>query len=89
MQQGGGVQELDGGSQQVEALAAGSEGIASEEDQQRAQALAAGGGDVVADLLHQGNARGELAADDAVDGGEIVRHHAVKGLGLHQLSRLL
>ncbi|MNE48018.1 hypothetical protein D3C80_1424570 [compost metagenome] len=83
------MQELDGGGEQVETLAARAQGVAGEQHQQRAQALAAGRGDVVADLLHQGNARGELAADDAVDGGEIVRHHAVKGLGLHQLSRLL
>lgn len=84
VQQSGGVQEFDGGGQQAEVVALVAQGLAGEQDQQRTQALAAGGDDVVADLFHQGNAGGELATDDPVDGGEIFRHHAVEGLGLHQ-----
>ena len=80
VQQGGGVQEFDGGGQQLQVIA---QGLAREEHQQRAKALAAGGDDVVADLFHQGNAGSELATDDAVDGGEVVRHHAIESLGLH------
>lgn len=54
VQQSGGVQEFDGGGQQAEVVALVAQGLAGEQDQQRAQALAAGGDDVVADLFHQG-----------------------------------
>ncbi|MCY1515080.1 hypothetical protein D9M68_496560 [compost metagenome] len=89
MQQGGGVQEFDGGGQQAQLVPAESQGVAAEQDQQRAQALATGGDDVVANLLHQGDAGGELPTDDIVDCGKIVRHHAVESLGLHQRDVLL
>jgi len=84
MQQGGGVQELDGRGQQAQVVGLVAQGLAAEQHQQRAQALAAGGDDVVADLFHQGDVRLQLLADDAVDGGEIVRDHALEGLGLHR-----
>ena len=77
------MEEFDGGGQQLQVIARIAQGLAGEEHQQRAQTLAAGGDDVVADLFHQGNAGSELATDDAVDGGEVVRHHAIESLGLH------
>src|SRR5690606_15092 len=53
MQQGGGVQEFDDGGQQSQLIALEAERVAAEQYQQRAQALAAGGGDVVPDLFNQ------------------------------------
>jgi hypothetical protein len=76
------VQEFDGGRQQLQIVVGAPEGLAGQQDQQRTQAFAAGGDDVVANLLDQRHARGQLLADDAVYGGEIVRHHAIEGLGL-------
>ena len=55
---------IDGG-------AVGSAGAAGEHDQQRPQALAAAGNDVLGDLVHQGNGALEPRADDAVDGFQI------------------
>ena len=82
VQQGGGVQEFDGRRQQLQIVIGAPERLAGQQDQQRTQALATRGDDVVANLLDQRHARGQLLTDDAVYGGEIVRHHAIEGLGL-------
>ncbi|MNP46962.1 hypothetical protein D3C76_1409960 [compost metagenome] len=87
MQQGGGVQEFDDRGEQAQVVVGVAKSLAGEQHQQGAQALAAGGDDIVADLFHQGDAGRELLADDAVDGGEIVRDHAIESLGLHQGQR--
>jgi hypothetical protein len=64
MQQGGGVQEFDGGGQQAQVVAFAAQGLATQQHQQRAQALAAGGRDIVADFRYQRHARGQLLLDD-------------------------
>ncbi|MCY1460590.1 hypothetical protein D9M71_781610 [compost metagenome] len=87
MQQGGGVQELDDRSQQAQVVVGIAQGLAGEQHQQGAQPFAAGGDDVISDLFHQGDAGSELATDDPVDDGEIVRYHAIESLGLHQRQR--
>ncbi|MNN27618.1 hypothetical protein D3C81_1411590 [compost metagenome] len=84
VQQGGGMQELDDRGQQAQVIVGMAQGLAGEQHQQGAQPLAAGGDDVISDLFHQGDAGRELATDDPIDGGEIVRHHAIESLGLHQ-----
>src|SRR5690606_7723209 len=83
MQQGRGVQEFNDGGQQAQVVVGIADRFATEQNQQGAQALAAGGDDVVADLFYQGDVRGKSLANNLVDGGKIVRHHAVKSLGLH------
>ncbi len=84
MQQCGRVQEFDDGGQQAQLIALMAERAAAEQHQQWAQALAAGRRDVIPDLFHQRNARSQLLADDAVDGGKIVRHNLIERLGLHR-----
>ncbi|MCY1292700.1 hypothetical protein D9M70_419360 [compost metagenome] len=84
VEQGGGVQELDGRGEQAQIVAFAAQGLAAEQHQQGAQALAAGGDDVVADLFHQGDAGSELLSDNAVDSGKVVRHHPIECLGLHR-----
>ncbi|MDT4881858.1 hypothetical protein FQZ97_1177480 [compost metagenome] len=83
------MQELDGGGEQAQVVALQAQGLAAEQHQQRTQAFAAGGDNIVADLPHQRHARDELLADDAVDGGKVIRHHLVESLGLHQRHVLL
>ena len=83
------MQEFDGGGEQAQIVAGKAQGFAAEQHQQRAQAFATGGDNIVADLLYQGDARHQLGADDAVDSGKIVRHHAIESLGLHRLHLLL
>ncbi len=84
VQQGGGVQELDGGSQQAQVIAFATQCLAAQQHQQRAQALAAGRGNVVADFRYQRYTRRQLFLDDLVNGAEIVRYRAVESLGLHR-----
>ncbi len=85
VQQGGGVQEFDGCRQQPQVVAPVAQGLAAQQHQQWAQALATGRRDIVADLRYQRHARGQLLLDDLVDGAEIVSHRTVEGLGLHRL----
>ena len=79
------MQEFDGGSQQAQVVAFAAQGLATQQHQQGAQALATGGRDIVADLRYQRHARGQLLLDDLVDGAEIISHRTVEGLGLHRL----
>lgn len=83
------MQEFDGGSQQAQVIGLVTQRATAEQHQQRAQALAASGDDIVADLFHQRHAGNHLLANDAIDGGEIVRYHAVESLGLHRRLVLL
>ena len=71
--------------EQAQVVALAAQGLAAEQHQQGTQALAAGRGDIVADLRYQRHARGQLLLDDLVDGAEIISHRAVEGLGLHRL----
>ncbi|RMU98866.1 hypothetical protein ALP19_200275 [Pseudomonas syringae pv. tomato] len=84
MQQGGGVQEFDGGGQQADVVAFAAQSLATQQHQQRAQALATCRRDVITDLGDQRYTRRQLLFDDKVNGTKVVRHRAVEGLGLHQ-----
>ena len=83
------MQKFDGGSEQAQVVAFNAQRLTTEQNQQRTQALTAGGDNIVADLLYERYARHQLGADDAVDGGKVIRHHAVESLGLHRLHLLL
>ncbi|MNJ52294.1 hypothetical protein D3C77_476230 [compost metagenome] len=84
VQQRGGVQEFDDRRKQTQLIALMPQRAAAEQHEQGAQTLAARRGDIVPDLFHQRNARGQLLANDAVDSGKIVGHYLVERLGLHQ-----
>ncbi|MNJ28134.1 hypothetical protein D3C77_226610 [compost metagenome] len=84
VQQGGGVQEFDGGGQQAQVVAFAAQCLAAQQHQQRTQALAAGRSNVVADFRYQRYTRSQLFLDNLVNGAEVVRYRAVESLGLHR-----
>ena len=77
MQQGGGVDELDHRGELVRMRAAVSQRAGRQQQQHRAQALAAGADDVFGDLVDQHHIGGQAAADQCIDRG-----HVLAGEGL-------
>ncbi len=67
------MDELDDRRQLVVIRAGLADRMAGQHHQHRAQALAAGGNDVIGDLVDQHDVRGQAAPDQGVDGGHVGR----------------
>jgi hypothetical protein len=72
MQQGRRMDELDEGRSVDMARPAVTAGPGGEQHDQRPQALAAAGDDVLGDLVHEGNRALHAGADDGIHGDEVV-----------------
>ncbi len=81
VQQRGGVDELDHGGQFVVPVAVVTEGPRGQQQDHRAQALAARTDDVLADLLDQGHLRGEALADNRINGAHVGSDRGKQGSG--------
>jgi len=86
MEQRGGVDEFNRGRQRVVVRARVAQRLCKQHDQPGADAFAAGGHDVVTDLLNQRNVRAQALADDRVDALH-VRLHRVDRSGICGLWR--
>ena len=84
VQQGGGMDELDDRGQLMVFCRHGTAGSSCEFDQHRTQALAAGGNDVVCDLVDQDHIGCQPLADQGIHGGHVSRS---QGLDLRQGQR--
>src|SRR5690606_27047988 len=71
VEQGGGVDEFDHRRQLVGILALVAQGAGGEQEQHRAQALAAAGDDVLGHLVDQDHVGSQPAADQGVDRGHV------------------
>src|SRR5260370_16480086 len=65
------MNEFDEGGRLDDRISLMTAGSPDQDHQQRAQALAAAGDDVVRDLVHQRNRAFQTRADDAIDGFEV------------------
>ena len=87
VQQGGGVDELDDRRQLQVVAPRIAQRARGDEVQLRAQALAAGADDVFADLIDEQHVRGQAAADQGVDAGQILTHQALDVVGRQRTRR--